>query len=443
MAEVTREEFDALVARVTKLEGGPVTGPPSLVLVATPGTGYIDLSWAAKDLRVPIKKYWVGRDGKDDRGYGPWETDEPTTVHSRRFLNLVPGTKYKLHVDAELTDGTHLVAYVDSTPLGVSNPPVDPGVPPIPVEPGKSLLRPPGKRSGLPINLSLFKGGNTNLANMDSNPIGVKFDGSLSFNTRGQGWKPSMDDGLIAEIIRVQKAGGFFIVSMPHSMDPDADMNRKGQRNEYKTQQMAMAKYWKDKGVDPNKLIIRLCWEFNGGWYWWTAAAPGGTAALRDACKNFMDNWRSGGMLGTLFDCCPNMPSSASSASWRDLWLGKGYWDIFSIDQYDAYPAVVSSAAWEQKMVPVQSVRRCAQEALSFGVMWGIAECGNWWGPDGAGDNPIYYQFMIAEIGKFVGHLAYWNLYDDAGAPANLYHDWAHNPKSAAFLNTYFRNWKK
>jgi hypothetical protein len=441
MADVTREEFDALKARVDKLDP-PAQNEPTVVIVTKPGPEYVDVSWSLiNTTQVPIS-WWVGRDGLDKNGSGPWEVSEPSQVVSRRFDKLVAGTNYKFHVEAVFVGSPSRSTQVSAVALPASTAPPATPVPPGPVTPGKSILRPTGRRSGLKVNVSLFKGGATNLSNMDSNPLGIKFDGGLSFNTRGQGWDPKKDDGLIADIIAVQKAGGFFVVTMPHSMDGDANMNTRGANNDYIVPQRAMAAYWKAKGVNPDQLIIRLDWEFNGGWYPWTAAAPGGTTALKGACKNFMDNWRAGGMTGTLFDLCANMPSSASSASWRDLWLGAGYWDIFSIDQYDAYPGVTDHSKWESKMVPVQSVRRCAQEAKSFGAMWGIAECGNWHNSDGAYDNPIYWQEMSVEVKTYSDHMAYWNIYDDQGAPANLFHDWAHNPKSAAALKGIFNGWK-
>jgi hypothetical protein len=165
--------------------------------------------------------------------------------------------------------------------------------------------------------------------------------------------------------------------------------------------------------------------------------------ALKMSCKNFMENWDAGGMAGTYFDCCANMPNGASSASWRDLWLGAGYWDMFSIDQYDAWPAVLSQADWEQKQSVTHSIRGCRAEAWRLGALWAIAEAGNIHTPDGAKDNPVYWKYLMDEIISSPAQMAYWNIYDDGGAPANLFHDWSHNPKSLAYVKGRLATWKR
>lgn len=444
MAEVTRAEFDALLARVAKLEPAPPAVPqPALFLQATPGTGHIDLSWSISNKDIDPVRFLVSRDGNDinqtDRA--GWSVIEANTARTRRFDKLVPGATYIFTVTAQFADpskdlvGTATAAVLTAPPVSI---PPSGG-------PAAPLFRAPGKVSGLRVNLSLFKGGGTTVAALDSSPLGVRHDAGLSFNTRGQGWNPSMDNGLIEDIKKVQATGRFFIVSMPHSMDGDSLMNQKGALDEYKNQQRVMAAYWKNKGVIPDLLVIRLDWEFNGGWYPWTAAAPGGVAALKMSCKYFMENWDAGGMAGTYFDCCVNMPTDASSASWKDLWLGPGYWDILSIDQYDGWPAVRSAGDWEAKQAALHSIRGCRSEANRLDAMWAIAEAGNIHNSIGAGDNPVYWKFLMDEIALSLspGKMAYWNIYDDQGAPADLFHDWAHNPKSLAYVKGRLATWKR
>lgn len=448
MADVTRAEFDALKARVDRLDGATPT-KPTVTVAAIPGTGYVDLQWSVKNLNSPIVSYWVGRDSVDVDGSGPWETQELPGAHSRRFDKLIPGKSYMFHVDVKFENSTdEAIGTAVSVPLPLPGN-GGPGEPP---KPGASFLRPPGKRSGLSANLSVFKGGDTTLTTMDNNAVGIKYDGALSFNNRSS-WGPvkngvttygGWDDALIAEIVKIQKAGGFFVVSMPHAPESEgSSMNQKGARNLYRNQQIAMAAYWKMKGVDPEALIVRLGWEFNGGWYAW-AGKNGGASVLTAALDNFKYNWKSR-MPGTLFDLCSNMPTNPADGgtpySWKDIW-GNG-WDIISIDQYDAYTGVKTQDDWENKMKDIHSVRGARTEATRLGCMWAIAECGNWHNSNGAYDNPFYWQAMAGEVAKGMSNLAYWNQYDDQGAPNNLFHDWAHNPRSLAKVKEILTGWKK
>lgn len=436
MAEVTRDEFELLKSRVKYIEtemgiGDPVE-PPAPVDPEVPLKAYllaitdrsIMIRWTNNSKKT-ISANMYGRDGKDDTGAGPWMSPwlENIVNNTVTFDKLLPDTIYGLTVKAKYTDGTEEISLLT---ISTSKAPV---VPQPPVNGGTVLTG----LSGLKGNFTIFNGDSTTVAAMKNygSQLGLpSLDGGLSFISRAT-WTSFQNNGLAANIKAVLDAGGIFILSMPHAPESEGvAMNLRGSLNQYKADQVKWATWAASKGLNSSRLIIRLDWEFNGDWYFWSA--KNGLAYLRDACRNFMDNVRSGGLTSVQFDSCSNMPSSGSSASWKDLWVGPGYWNIFSIDQYDAWPAVKSAANMAAKMADIHSLSGAQSEAGRLGAQWAIAECGNWHTPDGGYDNPIYWQQMFIQVKKSLANMAYWNLYNDAGAPANLYHDFAHNPKSVS-----------
>lgn len=401
--------------------------PPSAVKVVV-REGSVTLSWG-KPLSGPLPDdYEFDRDGYDATNYGPWSGAGKAL--SVTFAKLKP-VEYRFRVRSRA--GTTVSDWVS-----VKATPKTPGLPPIdPPSPGGRSVKLIG-HSGLPFNTIIFNKGSADQAGMTSAApnLGIRsFDGGLAFATRDRGWAAAKDDALAVEIKGILDAGGIFVLSLPHSMDGDARMNERGAANAYKDAQIDFGRWLVSKGLNREGLILRVDWEPNGGWYHWTAAAPGGPTALKGAMKNFIDNLRAGGLNKAKFDLSLNMASQASTVAWADLWLGAGYFSYFTIDGYDAYPAIRSDADWERKQSDVHSIRGALVQAARFStdawpVMGGQDEGGNWHGPDGAGDNPYYWVCLFRELMKTPGRVCWLNIYNDNGAPANLFHGFDSNPNA-------------
>lgn len=424
----------ALDAWVAELEPLAADAPPVLELppknpAAVPGDGRIVLTWEAPIAGTAPTGYRYSRDGTDAGGAGPWSGDLPADARTVTLDKLVNGRPYVVTLAALYPDG-QAAASVTVTPVA---PPVPP-----PAATGRSVKK--VGHSGMPFNVTIFNQGSADQAAMTSQAANMgfaSFDGGLEFATRDKGWAAAKDDQLAARIKGILDAGGIFILALPHSMDGDSLMNQKGAANAYKTDQVDFGRWLVSKGLNQDGLILRPDWEANGDWYHWTAAAPGGVAALRGAIKNFIDNVRGGGLTLAKYDASLNMPSTASSVAWADLWLGPGYWSYFTIDGYDAWPAVTSDALWEQKQSDVHSLRGALGQAEKFStaawpVMAGQDEGGNWHDPHGGGDNPYYWVCVFRELMKANERVCWLNIYNDNGAPANLFHGFASNPKAFA-----------
>lgn len=428
---------DSWVTQLEQLEEpdpDPEPGAPTNP-VAVAGNGRIVITWQAPEHGTPTG-YRYGRDGTDATGVGPWSGELGPDARTATLDKLTNGQAYEVSILALYPDG-HRGVSLSVTPVS-SGPGPDPDPGPGPVPGGRSVKL--VGHSGLPFNVTIFNGGQTNSAALteQAKTMGfARFDGGLSFATRDRGWGAFRDDKLAADIKGVLDAGGLFILSLPHSLDGDARMNEKGAANGYRDQQIELGQWLVSKGLNRDGLVMRLDWESNGGWYRWSAAAPGGVGALREALRHCIDNLRAGGLDKAKFDLCLNMPSSASSHTWADLWPGPGYFSVLSIDAYDAYPPVRSHAAWEAKQSSTHSLRGALAQAAKLStpawpVMAAQDEGGNWHGGDGAGDNPVYWDEVFAELMKAPGRVAWLNIYNDRGAPANLFHGFVSNPAAFA-----------
>ena len=113
---------------------------------------------------------------------------------------------------------------------------------------------------------------------------------------------------------------------------------------------------------------------------------------------------------------------------------GKKDFGVYTIDQYDQWQGMRTQSAWDAKQAAsAQSLRGCIAQATADGVMFGIDECGPVHKTYGAGDNPQYFISMLGEITKtkeITERCAWWSLYNHQGAPPDMYHDIAHNPRA-------------
>ena len=101
--------LEQFILKATGGGGSGLTVPTAPTSVSgSPGINNATLSWQAPSSNggSAITGYWVGRDGTDSKGQGPWSTTDPETATSRVFNDLVDGQTYNLSVAAFNTIGT-------------------------------------------------------------------------------------------------------------------------------------------------------------------------------------------------------------------------------------------------------------------------------------------------------------------------------------------------
>jgi len=116
MPDVSREEFDALVQRVTKLEGIQPQ-PTGLQVKATPQIGAVKVDWVPT-IGKPVLKFEAGRDGVDTSGSGVWTGTYVASARTTTFDKL-KNQAYKFTVKAFYTDGTTEQQIVRAIPAPV------------------------------------------------------------------------------------------------------------------------------------------------------------------------------------------------------------------------------------------------------------------------------------------------------------------------------------
>lgn len=453
MADVTREEFDALTARVIALEGKSVVVPPTTTPAPTePATPTPEAPAEAVVLSAPQ----VTVTGSAYALSGLVVANQPTKFHylqlavrggGAKDLDLRPGSRLAAKTAVRLTgrgtgsgNYTAWVAYsldgqtwVDGpkTAFTVAADASTPGTPdpgtPDPGTPGTPGTGTPGRFSGLPFNSLVFRQTRSD-AEAFGRKRGVPVDGLLYFTPR-QSWS---DMQYHPEGQREMLAEGMIVVtSMPHAPESEGDaMNQRGANNDYAGQQKALGQWLGENGFNVPNHVVRVDWECNGNWYKWSANRGGGWQALREAIKNYVSNLRAGGATKVKFDLCFNKGPNQAGAAF-EIFPGPEYIDVIGIDQYDMWAPSYSESDWEREMNKPPSARSVAKFAKEHGIQWSWDEGGNTHGGGNqGGDNPFYWQMVRKEIERNIDNLAWHVTYDDRGAPDTLRHDFDRNPNS-------------
>lgn len=458
MSVVTREEFDALAARVTKLDGGPVTIPPIPPL--TPPL----LSATKPSVTVTGDTYKLSASIRA-RAADPTSkfTQAPITLTYLQLAvrganavdlalmpatTLAPGASVALNASAPgsgpytawvaySVDG---VSWVDGPAVSftVASPNVPPVVkPPVVSDPPVGDPRSIGLvgRSGLGFNSLVFR---TNPADADAFGAkrGTPVDGFLLFSPRQKwadfqygytGFKAWLD------------AGRLIVMSMPHAPESEGDaMNDKGANDAYKSEQRALGAYLTGIGMNSANFVIRVDWEANGDWYHWSASRPGGAPALKLALAHYITNLRAGGLTKTRFDLCWNKGPSQTHSDF-EFFPGPEYVDVVGIDQYDMWGPSFTDADWAREQAKRPSLATVSAFAKTQGIMWSLDEMGNTHGGAAmGGDNPFYWVKIDEFIQANRARCAWQNTYDDRGSPNTLMHDFDSNPLSYTMYKKLF-----
>lgn len=442
MAEVTRAEFNALVARVTALDHhveptpDPTPDPtPGITLsrltveaVATnfalSGTATASAGVTVKHLQIAVR--------------GPGAKD--LAFNNDKVLQAGVPVKVAARTEGQPGIFTAYLAYsLDGTTW--TNGPVTTftlvaGKDPVRPAPGDRAIPLVG-RSRLGFNSIVFRQ-TPNDAEAFGARRGVPVDGFLLFAGR-QKWDDfrwGYDRGYREWV----NAGRLIVMSMPHAPESEgSQMNQRGADNAYQAQQRALGKFLLDQGMNVPNFTIRVDWECNGNWYNWSADRPGGAPALRQAITNYVTNVRAGGLTKCTFDLCFNKGPSQSGADFS-IFPGAEFIDTVGIDQYDMWAPSYNEADWAREMRKPPSVAAVDDFAKSKGIMWSWDEGGNTHGSaNQGGDNPVYWQMVRKMLDERSERCAWHCTYDDPGAPASLRHDFASNPRSWAMYQGLFR----
>lgn len=428
---VTRTEFDALLARVDKLDGGASepTGPSrrNTITASTPtltlsGSTYV-LSGKITTLNAQAFTYLqlaVRGSGASDLAKSPGASLGAGETKTLTGSGTGSGT-YTAWVAYSLDGST----WVDGPKLTFSVSAPKPSKP-TNVATGTKLGL-VGK-SGLPFNSLVFRQSAADATAFGARR-GVPMDGLMYFTPR-QSWE---DLNSYSGDQKAYVQAEFIVVrTLPHAPESEGTaMNSRGANDAYKAQQRALGKSIADAGMNVPTHVLRVDWESNGNWYKWSSQ-NGGAEPLKQSLINFVTNVRAGGATKVLFDLCFNKGPSQSGHDF-DVFPGAEYIDVVGVDQYDMWGPAYSQNDWDAQNQKSPSVGTVAKFAASHGIMWSVDEGGNTHGDGNSStygqDNPLYWQFMHQSLVQLPGNA--WHVtYDDRGAPATLMHDFASNPRS-------------
>lgn len=455
MAQVTVAQYNALVARVTKLEkivgtlkgpsgaSGPsgATGPTGSTGSSgstgpTGPTGPAGITLAAPSVKVDGSTFYLSGTIAVPTATtftylqlavrGPGATDlalSPATT-------LAAGTSKTLSASASASGGSYTawVAYSLDGTTWVDGPKASFSLatPVTPVNTGAHKIPLVGL-SGLSFNSVVFRQSASDMVAFGQKR-GVPMDGLLMFTPR-QSWSDLA--WIPDDVVALAKTGALVIITMPHAPESEGDaMNANGANDAYRVQQRALGAGLASRGINLPNVVIRVDWENNGDWYHWSANRPGGAAALKQAIINYVTNIRAGGGTKISFDLCWNAGPSQSGADFA-VFPGPEYIDVVAVDQYDMWQPSYTQADWDAKQAISPSMRSVAAFAAQQGIQWAVDEGGNTHGDSNqGGDNPVYWQFVYNEIQAHLPNNAWHDTYDNQGAPATLMHDFDHNPQS-------------
>jgi hypothetical protein len=298
-------------------------------------------------------------------------------------------------------------------------------------------------RSGLDHNSILFRdNGSVTSAEEFGNLRNRPVDGMLFFAPR-QTWN-DLRTGLNSTHATWLNNTGIIIYSVPHApMSEGTSMNTKGANNQYQTQQRDFGAWLAANGFNSPRLVLRVDWEANGNWYPWSIQ-NGGAEVFKQSLINFVTNVRAGGATQVKFDLCFNKGPSHSGADFA-AFPGKEYIDIIGIDQYDYWGPSFNATQWQNEMDKYPSIQAVAEFAIANDIMWAVDECGvtnPYTAGISGGDNPYYFHALWDTIHRpgYIERMAWFNTYDDPGAPASLNHKLTDGSNPQAW-QAYLSHW--
>ncbi|MGN6666211.1 MAG: glycoside hydrolase family 26 protein [Trinickia sp.] len=188
----------------------------------------------------------------------------------------------------------------------------------------------------------------------------------------------------------------------------------------------------------PQRVIIRLGWEFNGKWYPWSAV--GAASQYKAAYRHIVQVMRS--KCNVLrFEWTVNWGTNPNNFDWTTAYPGDDVVDIIGTDLYDQY-----NKGWNDILNRYEGLAFFRNFARKHGKSEAYSE----WGvsikpsPIGHGDDTAYIQNMYNWIqagGSKVLYANYWNT--NSGGPNGVIFSASGSPrvtvpKSAALYKKLF-----
>ncbi|MFT4164332.1 MAG: glycosyl hydrolase [Microlunatus sp.] len=176
---------------------------------------------------------------------------------------------------------------------------------------------------------------------------------------------------------------------------------------------------------------IRPGWEFNGGWYSWSAK---GNVGAFVGCYRSLVNTMRATSPELSFSWTVNNGSNAMSAD--EAWPGPSYVDVIGVDIYDYdyrwYPPPAGltmdqarAKSWEWALNGTRGLRYWAEFAAARGKPLALSEWGLAWRSDGhaGGDNTIFVNGVLDFVfdpANRVSYVTYFNNTDSAALKHNV-----------------------
>lgn len=402
MSDVSREEFDALVKRVTALEGTPPK-PTGLQVKATSQTNAVKVEWVPT-IGKAVSKFEASRNGQDVTGHGAWTGTFLGAARTCTFDKLLD-QEYKFTVKAFYQGGDTETLSIAARPLPkVVLPPVE--------TTGGRWLSGPSDGPSVINQWGTFR----------------DYPATYSRTWTDQGPENMMQLPAMAELARTGWEGVLDLaIGGPFDW---YDAAQGGNDDEWRTQcRKARDLWW--PGL--KQLHLSMAHEFNNGYMWQVGSGEQGS--FREAWGRWHRIVREelveeGKDAKVVLSC-----NSDTNGGWT---IASGLpdpstFDILGCDFYSMWPALPDQATWDANYYAMKgdtprgmgSWRKLAKDLgrpISF-PEWGLNP-----GQEGNEvDNPFFIEKMNQEFrsmapkdpynpgpGELAGE-AYFNNYDNFG----------------------------
>jgi len=248
-------------------------------------------------------------------------------------------------------------------------------------------------------------------------------------------WTAMMDDATWA--VGCWKRQGKTVVFSIPMLPQDGSTLAQGAAGKFDDKFRALASLLATNGY--GNAIIRLGWEFNGGWYAWAAKKDPANWILY--WRRIVTAMRSVQGTSFRFDWCSAQGYQQLPAS--DVYPGDSYVDIIGRDHYNqtwATNVVTPADRWNNLLTESYGLNWVQTFATQHKKPISIPEWGTGTRPDGhgGGDDPYFIQQMSAWIKN--NNVAYHSYWDYAATDYNAKISDGSQPKAAAAYVTAFRS---
>jgi hypothetical protein len=349
----------------------------------------VNLTWTASTSSVAITGYDIYRNNT-------LITNTPNTIYTD--TGLTPGAAYNYYVVAYTTKGN---VSTNSNQVSVTTQTASTAA--------SNNISKLGVYAG-PTNLTGINTVSTLLGQQV--PWAMEFlDGTDWAHTTQNGWPYPSWEGTGYRMI-------WGIPILPSTYSPSSDINdttgsvyglSQGAAGDFNSYFVTVAQNMVNDGFANS--IIRLGWEFNGGWFPW--AANGGANYFIQYWQNIVNSMRSVTGQHFLFEWNPTL-GDQGAGNLANYYPGNNYVDIIGEDVYDLnwnnYPGC--EANWQNMLTETYGLNWFANFAAQQGKLmafpeWGLGwgttavNCGtlsNTGGQTGGGDDAYFVQQMVNYI---------------------------------------------